>query len=85
MNVRTKDRQLTMRQTGEINMTNGNRRTGSFVNGLANLITIANPEPKHFLRGPATANSALRADFERIGSDMFKAVNIEKSREKAAS
>jgi hypothetical protein len=74
-----------MRQTGETNMTNGNRRTGSFVNGLANLISIANPAPKHFLRGSVTANNALRADFERIGSDMFKAVKIEKSRKKAAS
>jgi hypothetical protein len=73
-----------MRQTGEINMTNVNRRTGSFVNGLASLISIANPAPKHFLRGPATANCALRADFERIGSDMFKAVMIEKSSEKTA-
>jgi hypothetical protein len=74
-----------MRQTGEKNMTSSNWRTGSFVNGLASLVSIANPAPKHFLPRPATANSALRADFERIGSDMFKAVKIEKSREKAAS
>jgi hypothetical protein len=73
-----------MHQTGETSMTDSNRRRGSFVNGLANLISFANPAPKHFLRGSATANSALRGDFERIGSDMFKAVMIEKSREKAA-
>jgi hypothetical protein len=73
-----------MRQTGEYYMISGKHLTGSFVTGLAALVTIVDPGPNNFGDSSMSANRALGGDFDRIGSDMFKAIKSETNDEKAA-
>lgn len=68
-----------------VNMKNSARLTSGFVTGLATLVTLVDPMPKVFSKGNVTVGGALRSDFERIGIDMFKAVESEKNSEKATS
>ena len=72
-----------MSQNGEVLMFRGRRIAGSFVTGLASLVTIIDPAPKNFAARRTNSGSALEGDFSRIGIDMHKAVKNERDREKA--
>jgi len=62
----------------------GKRVAKAFVAGLGSLLSISTPHASHYNPTATSAQAALRADFARIGRDMYVVVERERQNEKAA-